>query len=89
MVKKEIPQNDGSTFFQVGMSSRYLYTDNETTADRFINITLKIKQDYRLQNTLKELKSEEKEINQDITYFKDIIRKINLIYNQISILDGL
>jgi hypothetical protein len=88
MIKKEVPQTDGSIHYQVGESSRYLYTTNGTTADKFIDIVREIKLDYKLQNALKKLKNQEKEINQDISYFKDVIWRINLIYKQLSKLDG-
>lgn len=38
MIKKDDPQPDGSIHYQVGTSSRYLYTNELTTADKFIDI---------------------------------------------------
>jgi hypothetical protein len=38
MIKKDDPQPDGSIRYQVGTSSRYLYTNELTTADKFIDI---------------------------------------------------
>ena len=88
MIKKDDPQPDGSIHYQVGTSSRYLYTNELTTADKFIDIVHAIISDIEFQIALKILKNQQKEINKDIASFKDVINNIKLLYKQTNKLEG-
>ena len=88
MIKKDDSQPDGSIHYQVGTSSRYLYTNKIRTADKFIEIVHAIISDIEYQIALKILKNQQKEINKDISSFKDVINNIKLLYKQTYKLEG-
>ena len=88
MIKKDDPQPDGSIHYQVETSPRYLYTNELTTADKFIDIVHAIISDIEFQIALKILKNQQKEINKDIASFKDVINNIKLLYKQTNKLEG-
>jgi hypothetical protein len=88
MIKKDDPPPDGRIHYQVGTSSCYLYTNELSTADKFIDIIHAIISDIEFQIALKILKNQQKEINKDISSFNDGINNIKLLYKQTYKLEG-
>ena len=73
-------QTDGIMYYQDGMSSHYLYTNNLTITNKFVDIVHVFISDIDLQNAWRKLKTQPIKLDKKITYFKEEISKINLLY---------